>query len=108
MGLPSDKAESDLRHPIPMENLVERVWDDWGIGEEETKEALISGNWQKIVGKSLSGKCAPINLSKDGKILQIRAASSTIKQELSFRKVELLKRINTLKGCRAVTQLRIY
>ena len=86
MGLPSDKAESDLRHPIPMENLVERVWDDWGIGEEETKEALISGNWQKIVGKSLSGKCAPINLSKDGKILNNMTIIITGKKIKSVKK----------------------
>ena len=107
MALPIDQAERVSRHPVPMENLVEKVWEDWGIGEEETREGIISGNWQKIVGRKLSGKCAPVNLSKDGKVLFIRAASSTIKQELSFKKLDLLKKINTLKNCRAVNQLRI-
>lgn len=107
MGLPSDRAETTTRPPLSMENLVAKVWEDWGIGEEETIESIISGNWQKIVGRNLSGKCAPVNLSKDGKTLLIRAASSTIKQELSFRKIEILKKINTLKDCRAVKNLRI-
>ncbi|MEK9772532.1 MAG: DUF721 domain-containing protein [Opitutae bacterium] len=107
MGLPSDRAETTSRQPLSMETLVEKVWEDWGIGEEETVESIISGNWQKIVGRNLSGKCAPVNLSKDGKTLLIRAASSTIKQDLSFRKLEILRKINSLKNCRTVTQLRI-
>lgn len=107
MGLPSDRAETTSRQPLSMETLVEKVWEDWGIGEEETVESIISGNWQKIVGRNLSGKCAPVNLSKDGKTLLIRAASSTIKQDLSFRKLEILRKINSLKNCRTVMQLRI-
>ena len=90
-----------------MQNLVEKVWEDWGIGEEETAEAIISGYWQKIVGKGFSGKCAPVKLSKDGKTLQIRAASCTIRQELSFRKEKILKKIKSLEGCPPVTNLKI-
>ena len=100
MGLPTDLAERKSKHPVSMEKLVEKVWEDWGIGEEETAESIISGNWHRVVGKVLSVKCAPVSLSKDGKTLQIRAASSTIKQELSFKKEEILKRIIKLKKCR--------
>ena len=90
-----------------MVDLVEKVWEHWGIGEEETLEKIISGNWHKIVGRKMASKCAPINLSKDGKTLRIRAASSTIKQELTFQKTEILKKINTLKGCKGVQQVRV-
>ena len=107
MNLPAERAETFTNNPVPMQNLVEKVWEDWGIGEEETAEAIISGHWQKIVGKDLSGKCAPVNLSKDGKTLQIRAASSTIRQELSFRKENILKKIKSLEGCPPVTNLKI-
>jgi hypothetical protein len=107
MNLPAERAETFTNNPVPMQNLVEKVWEDWGIGEEETAEAIISGYWQKIVGKGLSGKCAPVNLSKDGKTLQIRAASSTIRQELSFRKENILKKIKSLEGCPPVTNLKI-
>jgi hypothetical protein len=108
MNLPSQRPSNKMKQPLSMESLVEKVWEDWGIGEEETSERILSGNWQKIVGKNLAGKCAPINLSKNGKTLQIRAASSTIKQELSFKKAEILIKINKLKKCRSVKELRIF
>jgi predicted nucleic acid-binding Zn ribbon protein len=108
MNLPSQRPGNKMKQPLSMDSLVEKVWEDWGIGEEETSERILSGNWQKIVGKNLAGKCAPINLSKDGKTLQIRAASSTIKQELSFKKAEILIKINKLKKCRSVKELRIF
>ena len=108
MSLPNDQAERTTRHPIPMESLVEKVWEDWGIGDEETMESVISGNWHKIVGKNLSVKCAPIKLSKDGKFLFIKAASSTIKQELGFKREEILKKINLIGNGQLVLELRIH
>ena len=53
------------------------------------------------------GRRRDSNISKDGKTLQIRASSSTIKQELSFKKPEVLKQINKFKKCQKVAQLRI-
>lgn len=108
MNLPRNCAERSNRHPVSIENIVEKVWEDWGIGEEESRESIISGNWQKIVGKSLSLKCAPVNLSRDGKTLQIRAANSTIKQEITFKKTDILKKIKPLKGCSAVNNIRVH
>jgi hypothetical protein len=108
MNLPQDRAEKKMKHPLAMVDLVEKVWEDWGIGEEETTESLISGNWQKIVGRDMASKCAPTNLSRDGKSMQIRAANSTVKQELTFRKTEILKKIQTIKGCKSIEQIRIF
>ncbi len=107
MNLPTELAEMTSKSPVLMHDLVERVWNDWGIGEDETQEHIISGNWQKIVGKNLFAKCAPVKLSKDGKTLYVRAATSTIKQELSLKKTSVLQKINSLKKCRSVTFLRI-
>ena len=108
MNLPQDRAEKKMKNPLAMVDLVEKVWEDWGIGEEETTESLISGNWQKIVGRDMASKCAPTNLSRDGKSMQIRAANSTVKQELTFRKTEILKKIQTIKGCKSIVQIRIF
>ena len=108
MSLPGDQAERTARYPVSIESLVEKVWEDWGIGEEETLESVISGNWHKVVGENLSGKCAPIKLSTDGNTLHIRAASSTIKQELGFKRDKILKKINTIRNGQGVTKLRIY
>jgi hypothetical protein len=108
MNLPQDRAEKKMKHPLAMVDLVEKVWEDWGIGEEETTESLISGNWQKIVGRDMASKCAPTNLSRDGKSMQIRAANSTVKQELTFRKTEILKKLQAIKGCKSIVQIRIF
>ena len=90
-----------------MEHIVEKLWEDWKIGDEESKESIISANWQKIVGAKLAGKCAPVNLSVDGKILHIRAASSTIKQELTFKREEMIRKINQLPSCKSVIKMLI-
>jgi hypothetical protein len=108
MNLPQDRAEKKMKHPLAMVDLVEKVWEDWGIGEEETTESLISGNWQKIVGRDMASKCAPTNLSRDGKSMQIRAANSTVKQELTFRRAEILKKMQAIKGCKSIVQIRIF
>ena len=43
---------------------------------------------------------------KDGKTLYVRAATSTIKQELSLKKASVLQKINSLKKCRSVKFLK--
>jgi len=108
MGLPSGSVAYPARPPKSMHDLVDKVWENWGISKEETPETTISGNWQKIVGIRFAGKCAPISLSKDGQTLQIKAASSTIKQEISFQKKSILSKINALKNCSDINTLRIY
>ena len=56
----------------------------------------------------MASKCAPTNLSRDGKSMQIRAANSTVKQELTFRKTEILKKLQAIKGCNSIVQIRVF
>lgn len=108
MGLPRGFSSKKTRHPLSIEKIVDRVWEDWKLGDDQYPERIISENWQKVVGLKLSVKCAPINLSKDGKTLVIKAASSTIKQEILFIKAQILKRINSLIKCSNIKELKIY
>lgn len=107
LGLPGNSTSNSSRDPIHMEKLVEKVWENWGIGEAETPEKTISESWQQIVGPKLAGKCAPVRLSNDGSTLEIRAVSGTIKQELSFCRSALLKKIQKLKNCNLISKIRI-
>lgn len=107
MNLPISQAQRSTPFPRQMEHIVEKLWEDWRIGDEASKESIISANWQKVVGSKLAGKCAPVNLSVDGKTLHIRAASSTIKQELTFKKEEMVRKINQLPNCKSVLKLLI-
>jgi hypothetical protein len=108
LGLPNHLAERRSRPPASMEKIIDRVWENWKFDAEQSPERTISENWQKVVGMKLAGKCAPINLSKDGKTLVIKAASSTIKQEILFISGQILKKINCLKKCRDIKNLKIY
>ena len=107
MNLPVSQAERSTPIPRQMEHIVEKLWEDWKIGDEASQESSLSANWQKVVGRKLAGKCAPVNLSRDGKTLHVRAASSTIKQELTFRKEEMIRNINKLPSCKSVLKLLI-
>ena len=107
MNLPISKASRKTPFPLQMQDIVENLWEDWRIGDEKSQESIISGNWQKVVGRKLAGKCAPVHLSRDGKTLHIRAASGTIKQELSFKREEIIGNINNLQNCKSVMKLLI-
>jgi hypothetical protein len=107
MNLPISQAQRSTPFPRQMEHIVEKLWEDWKIGDEGSKESIISANWQKIVGTKLAGKCAPVNLSGDGKTLHIRSASSTIKQELTFKREEMIRKINQLPSCKSVIKMLI-
>ena len=63
-----------------------------GIDQEKSPEQVISENWDKVVGRSFAGKCAPERLTENTGILFIKTASGPIKQELGFEKKQILKK----------------
>ena len=77
------------------------------MGMKQARKASYLLTGRKLWGRKLAGKCAPVNLSRDGKTLHVRAASSTIKQELTFRKEEMIRNINKLPSCKSVLKLLI-
>ena len=66
---------------------------------------LLTG--RKSWAPSLLGNVHPVNLSGDGKTLHIRSASSTIKQELTFKREEMIRKINQLPSCKSVIKMLI-
>ena len=97
---------SKHREPMNMKELIEKTWANWGMGEEKTPEQLISENWQKLVGKPLSIKCAPERLNQSSGILYVKTASGPVMQELSFQKKTILAKINKLNGCSEIKNLK--
>jgi len=94
------------REPLSMKDLIEKTWANWGIGDSKSPEQIISENWQKVVGRALSVKCAPENLNSSSGILFIKTSSGPVKQELSFSKKKILDKIKRLESCDFVTDLR--
>lgn len=93
--------------PLTMKEVVELAWENWGIDQTSSPEQVISENWQKIVGIKFAGKCAPERLVENTGTLFIKTASGPVKQELGFDKKKILQRIQKLKGCELVKELKI-
>ena len=93
--------------PLTMKEVVELAWENWGIDQTSSPEQVISENWQRVVGIKFAGKCAPERLTANTGTLFIKTASGPIKQELGFDRKQIIKRIQNLKGCSFVKELKI-
>ena len=89
-----------------MDDLVAMALEEMKIGDAYTSEGEIAGNWSKIVGRDLASKCAPDRLTADG-LLVIHASSAAVRQELSFRKRQILKVVQDLPRCGQVRDLSL-
>ncbi|MEK9633589.1 MAG: DUF721 domain-containing protein [Opitutae bacterium] len=105
LPLPEDPAKES--HPLSIKQVIEKAWENWGIDQEKSPEQVISENWDKVVGRSFAGKCAPERLTGNTGTLFIKTASGPVKQELGFEKKQILKRIQKLEGCSFLKELKI-
>jgi hypothetical protein len=106
-GLPIIDSPYKNRHPKNIAVIIDQVWDSWKIGTEVSPEQKISENWEKLVGHKFASRCAPEKLDLEKGILTIRSASSTVKQELVFKKKGLIKKITALDSSFTIKDLRI-
>ena len=67
LPLPEDPAKES--HPPSIKQVIEKAWENWGIDQEKSPEQVISENWDKVVGRSFAGKCAPERLTENTGIL---------------------------------------
>ena len=65
LEIPISEDPSKESHPLSMKQVVEKAWENWGIGQKKSPEQVISENWDKIVGRKFAGKCAPERLTEN-------------------------------------------
>ena len=106
LQMPMGEDMTKFREPLSMKELIEKTWENWGLGDEKTPEESISENWQKLVGKKLYMKCAPERLHPSSGILFIRTSGGPVRQELSFQKKGILEKIKKLEGCSEIKDLK--
>ena len=106
LEMPMGEDMTKFREPLSMKELIEKTWENWGLGDEKTPEESISENWQKLVGKKLCLKCAPERLHPSSGILFIRTSGGPVRQELSFQKKGILEKIKKLEGCSEIKDLK--
>jgi len=107
-GLPLTEDPKKQKEPARFTDVIDRVWESWKIGTEVSPEQKISENWSKLVGAKLANKCAPEKLDLDKGLLLIRSSSATVKQELTFKKKLLIKKISDLGAELKITNIRIH
>ena len=105
-GLPEDYSSTKVRPSIELGNLIEVIEHQHPF-ETETLEGVIMQNWRQIVGEGNAYRCCPQRLTADGRKLVITAANPVIRQELLFRKRQLLDRIRALPRASAILDLVI-
>ena len=107
-GLPLADDPRKLIEPAKFTDVIDQVWESWKIGTETSPEQKISENWGKLVGMQLANKCAPERLDLEKGLLLVRSSSSTVKQELTFKKKGLIKKISGLSPDLRITKIRIH
>ncbi len=74
-----------------IQKILESLLTKYGIEQQVYHEQLIT-NWEKIVGKTLSNECQPIQI--ENKILFLKVKNSVWRNELSLRQIELIDLIS--------------
>lgn len=103
-GLPRNVSYSSTRPPIPIENLLVVLKEQYKLEEPSPERSLVE-NWADVFGK-LAGRCNPLRI-KDDHILIISVTNQTLRSELQFQKRAILKRIRKLDYCEDIDELII-
>lgn len=107
LGLPIQEKTLFLPEPDSISKVIDKIWEEWSMDNNDSPQEIISQNWQRILGPKLCNRCAPEKLDRKG-ILYLRAANGPIKQEISFLKKQILQRVNKLKGCNFIKEIKVF
>ncbi len=102
-GLPSDDGVRVHQAPLPLDRLIEVTLKNYRIGEQRLEETIMR-QWKCIVGEKWAERCAPVRL-QNRRRLHVYAANSVVRNELLFRKREILGRLRKLPGCEDIRDI---
>ena len=105
------RPKRSSRGPRPIAGVVPRVTKA-AFARRGFAEGAIVTTWPTIIGRELAGRCVPerIARSRDGSgetVLRLRVAGGALATELLHLAPQLIERVNTFFGYRAVSQIRI-
>ena len=96
--MPDHKEYPNRRNPkfaVSMKDAVKTYLKAQGL-EEEYNEKVVLGKWEELVGKPIAMRTDSLKVTN--KVLYIKLNSSVMRNELSHRKSEIIKIINTEAG----------
>jgi hypothetical protein len=91
-GLPRDNSPSLLRNEWPVERLFQDILKKYVTKSDATIGAEIFENWSRIVGNMFCELCTPHRITATNALI-IGVQSSVVRQELFFRREEILRNI---------------
>ena len=99
-SLPASEARPVWRDAKPLGDAIVEVVKHYAL-EEPRPEQKIVENWNAIVGEAFAARCGPKRITHDGKLV-IQVMGATARQELAFRKRDILAAVRKLPGCRVI------
>lgn len=101
--VPFQKSAAKVGDIIPLDNLVEVIFEKYKIGRASVEDTIMA-QWREIVGEQTAHRCRPHKIV-DGRRLIIITNNAVLRQELAFRKSDILRKLRTLPQCENVRDL---
>jgi len=79
----------------PLKQLVNKMLRSYGLGDRLDEMSLVK-SWEELVGKMIARHTDEIYFNKG--TLYVKLDSSTLRQELSYVKSDLVQRLNEKAG----------
>ena len=99
-SLPESEARPVGRDAKSLGNTLTEVVKKYSL-EEPRPEQKIVEHWHQIVGEAFAHRCGPRRITHDGKLV-IQVMGATVRQEMAFRKQEILAALRKIPECRVV------
>ncbi|MDR1366558.1 MAG: DUF721 domain-containing protein [Puniceicoccales bacterium] len=94
-GLPQDNSSSALKDERSVEQLFRDILKKYVTKSDIKVGTEIFENWPRIVGDMFCGLCTPHRITTTNALI-IKVQNSVVRQELFFRKEEILQRIREI------------
>lgn len=102
-GIKYKRSPARLRDVVQLENLVEVILQKHRIGKASVEDTIMA-KWRDIVGEQTAHRCRPHKII-DGKKLIIITTNAVLRQELMFRKTDILRKVRALPECGTVREI---
>ena len=90
------------RVPEQLKAVLERIIKRKGW-EKRLKESTLLASWEKLFSPPVSTRAKPLKIESGKLFLQVKEGA--LKSELSFQKLEILKKLNEFSGAEIVREI---
>lgn len=104
-GLPPDRSSSIPRKIRSLDTVIDDLQKKFQWDEKSTEQVIME-NWRQIVGEKEAHRSRPGQLVR-GKTLVITVTNSILRQEMGFRRNDILSKIRRLPGCQDIREVVI-